>query len=96
MKFNLPNALTWFRVVAIPLVVLVFYGPELFGWDESWARPAAGLLFGLAGITDYFDGYLARMAEGARVVGLLRAPVPSGSRARSSLSPSARPVTRPA
>ncbi|HSC17043.1 MAG TPA: CDP-diacylglycerol--glycerol-3-phosphate 3-phosphatidyltransferase [Gammaproteobacteria bacterium] len=60
MKFNLPNALTWFRVVAIPLVVLVFYGPELFGWDESWARPAAGLLFGLAGITDYFDGYLAR------------------------------------
>ena len=60
MKFNLPNALTWFRVVAIPLVALVFYGPELFGWDESWARPAAGLLFGLAGITDYFDGYLAR------------------------------------
>jgi CDP-diacylglycerol--glycerol-3-phosphate 3-phosphatidyltransferase len=60
MKFNLPNALTWFRVVAIPLVVLVFYGPELFEWQETWARPAAGLLFGLAGITDYFDGYLAR------------------------------------
>jgi CDP-diacylglycerol--glycerol-3-phosphate 3-phosphatidyltransferase len=60
MKFNLPNALTWFRVVAIPLVVLVFYGSELFGWQETWARPAAGLLFGLAGITDYFDGYLAR------------------------------------
>ncbi len=60
MKFNLPNALTWFRVVAIPLIVLVFYGPELFGWHEAWARPAAGLLFGLAGITDYFDGYLAR------------------------------------
>lgn len=60
MKFNLPNALTWFRVMAIPLVVLVFFGPELFGWQEAWARPAAGLLFGLAGITDYFDGYLAR------------------------------------
>ena len=60
MKFNLPNALTWFRVVAIPLVVVVFYAPELFGWPEAWARPAAGLLFGLAGITDYFDGYLAR------------------------------------
>jgi CDP-diacylglycerol--glycerol-3-phosphate 3-phosphatidyltransferase len=60
MKFNLPNALTWFRVVAIPLVGLVFYGTQLFGWHESWARPAAGLLFGLAGITDYFDGYLAR------------------------------------
>jgi CDP-diacylglycerol--glycerol-3-phosphate 3-phosphatidyltransferase len=60
MKFNLPNALTWFRVVAIPLIVLVFFGPALFGWQEVWARPAAGLLFGLAGITDYFDGYLAR------------------------------------
>jgi CDP-diacylglycerol--glycerol-3-phosphate 3-phosphatidyltransferase len=60
MKFNLPNALTWFRVVAIPLVVVVFYAPELFAWPESWARPAAGLLFGLAGISDFFDGYLAR------------------------------------
>ena len=60
MKFNLPNALTWFRVVAIPLVVAVFFAPELFGWQESWARPASGLLFALAGITDYFDGYLAR------------------------------------
>ena len=60
MKFNLPNALTWFRVVAIPLVVVVFFAPELCAWPEAWARPAAGLLFGLAGITDYFDGYLAR------------------------------------
>jgi CDP-diacylglycerol--glycerol-3-phosphate 3-phosphatidyltransferase len=60
MKLNLPNALTWFRVLAIPLVVAVFYAPVLFGWPEQWARPAAGLLFALAGITDYFDGYLAR------------------------------------
>jgi len=60
MKFNLPNALTWFRVVAIPLIVVVFYAAELFAWPESWARPAAGLLFGLAGISDFFDGYLAR------------------------------------
>ncbi len=54
MRFNLPNALTWVRIIAIPLVVIVFY------WSTPWARPAAGLLFGLAGITDYFDGYLAR------------------------------------
>ncbi len=55
MRFNWPIALTWFRILAIPLVVLVFY------WPAPWARPAAGLLFGLAGITDYFDGYLARL-----------------------------------
>ncbi|HEX6999598.1 MAG TPA: CDP-diacylglycerol--glycerol-3-phosphate 3-phosphatidyltransferase [Gammaproteobacteria bacterium] len=54
MPLNLPNALTWFRIVAIPLVVIVFYLPV------SWARPAAGLLFALAGVTDYLDGYLAR------------------------------------
>jgi CDP-diacylglycerol--glycerol-3-phosphate 3-phosphatidyltransferase len=54
MRFNVPNALTWFRIVAIPLVVIVFYLPV------TWARPAAGLLFGLAGITDLLDGYLAR------------------------------------
>jgi CDP-diacylglycerol--glycerol-3-phosphate 3-phosphatidyltransferase len=60
MKFNLPNALTWFRVVAIPLVVVAFYAPQLFGWQESWSRPGTCLLFALAGITDYLDGYLAR------------------------------------
>ncbi len=54
MHFNLPNALTWFRIIAIPLVVIVFYLPV------TWARPAAGLLFALAGITDWLDGYLAR------------------------------------
>jgi len=54
MRLNVPNALTWFRILAIPLVVITFYLPV------TWARPAAGLLFGLAGITDLLDGYLAR------------------------------------
>ncbi len=75
MKLNLPNALTWFRVVAIPLIVAVFYGPELFGWQETWARPATGLLFGLAGITDYFDGYLARRLKLTSSFGAFLDPV---------------------
>lgn len=54
MTFNLPIALTWIRIIVIPLIVVVFFLPV------PWARPAAGLLFALAGITDYFDGYLAR------------------------------------
>ena len=54
MALNLPNTLTWIRIIAIPLIVLVFFLPF------SWGAPAAGLLFALAGITDYFDGYLAR------------------------------------
>jgi CDP-diacylglycerol--glycerol-3-phosphate 3-phosphatidyltransferase len=54
MQLNLPNTLTWIRILAIPLVVLVYFLPV------PWAEPAAGLLFAFAGITDYLDGYLAR------------------------------------
>ena len=69
MRFNVPNALTWFRIIAIPLVVVVFY------WPASWARPAAGLLFGLAGITDYLDGYLARRLKQTSNFGAFLDPV---------------------
>lgn len=54
MLWNLPNTLTWMRIFAIPLVVLLFYVPQ------TWADPAAGLLFAAAGITDSLDGYYAR------------------------------------
>ena len=61
MLLNPPNVLTWIRILAIPLIVVVFFLPV------SWAWPAAGLLFALAGITDYFDGYLARrMGQSSR------------------------------
>src|SRR6201996_5420697 len=52
--FNLPNTLTWLRILMIPGVVILFYLPS---W---WAHPAAGVGFALAGITDAFDGYFAR------------------------------------
>jgi CDP-diacylglycerol--glycerol-3-phosphate 3-phosphatidyltransferase len=52
MPWNLPNTLTWARIAAIPLIVLLFYMPY------PWADPAAGLLFAVAGITDLLDGYL--------------------------------------
>ena len=54
MSWNLPNTLTWARIAAIPLIVLLFYMPY------PWADPAAGLLFAVAGITDLLDGYFAR------------------------------------
>jgi CDP-diacylglycerol--glycerol-3-phosphate 3-phosphatidyltransferase len=54
MRWNLPNILTWLRILAIPLVVVLFYMPN------TWADPAAGLLFAAAAITDSLDGYLAR------------------------------------
>lgn len=69
MTLNWPNTLTWLRIVAIPLVVVVFYLPV------PWARPAAGLLFALAGITDYFDGYLARRLNQTSSFGAFLDPV---------------------
>src|SRR5450631_2474033 len=52
--FNLPNALTWLRILMIPAIVMLFYLPN---W---WAGPAACTAFAIAGITDSLDGYYAR------------------------------------
>jgi cardiolipin synthase (CMP-forming) len=54
MLRNLPNILTLSRIVVIPLLVASFYLPGALGYQLT-----AGL-FLLAGITDFFDGYLAR------------------------------------
>src|SRR6202051_4325707 len=55
MSWNLPNTLTWARIAAIPLIVLLFYMPY------PWADPAPCLLFAVAGITYLRDGYFARL-----------------------------------
>jgi CDP-diacylglycerol---glycerol-3-phosphate 3-phosphatidyltransferase len=69
MVWNLPNTLTWLRIFAIPLVVLLFYLPY------NWADPAAGLLFAIAGITDSLDGYLARRMGQTSRLGAFLDPV---------------------
>jgi CDP-diacylglycerol--glycerol-3-phosphate 3-phosphatidyltransferase len=51
---NLPNALTWLRILMIPAVIVIFYLP--YGWKD----PVTCGAFALAGITDSLDGYLAR------------------------------------
>jgi CDP-diacylglycerol--glycerol-3-phosphate 3-phosphatidyltransferase/cardiolipin synthase len=59
LKTNIPNILTWIRIASIPVVVWCFFSDIRFEGD-NFARPLAGILFGLAAITDLFDGYLAR------------------------------------
>ncbi|MED5238346.1 MAG: CDP-diacylglycerol--glycerol-3-phosphate 3-phosphatidyltransferase [Pseudomonadota bacterium] len=66
---NLPNILTLIRVVAIPVLVLVFYLP--FKWSDM---VAAGL-FLAAGITDWLDGYLARKLNQTSPFGAFLDPV---------------------
>jgi len=53
-RFNIALALTWIRIAAIPLVVVVFMLPGY------WPKPIAAVIFTLAGMTDWLDGYLAR------------------------------------
>ena len=53
-RFNIALALTWIRIAAIPLVVIVFMLPGY------WSKPIAAVIFTLAGLTDWLDGYLAR------------------------------------
>jgi CDP-diacylglycerol--glycerol-3-phosphate 3-phosphatidyltransferase len=69
MIWNLPNTLTWMRIFAIPLVIVLFYLPF------PWADPAAGLLFALAGITDSLDGYFARRMGQTSRLGAFLDPV---------------------
>ena len=54
MNLNIPNLLTLLRILLIPLVVFVFYLPI------EHAGAYSAILFAIAGITDWFDGYLAR------------------------------------
>ena len=51
---NIPNTITTFRIILIPVFIAAFYMPY------PWAAAFATFIFWCAAITDWFDGYLAR------------------------------------
>lgn len=67
--FNLANQLTLCRILLIPLLVVVFYLPY------EWRFPVSAAIFGLAGITDWLDGYIARKYELTTAFGAFLDPV---------------------
>ncbi len=69
MNLNIPNTLTLLRIFAIPLVILVFYSSI-----ENSGRIAA-IIFAIAGITDWFDGYFARKLNQTSPFGAFLDPV---------------------
>ena len=71
MFFNLPTLLTWARIVAIPLVVGVFYLPL----DPATRNLVATVLFVVVAITDWADGYLARKLNQTSAFGAFLDPV---------------------
>ena len=74
MPFNIPILLTWLRVALIPLVVGVYYLPT--HWLPVADRNLAStLVFIVAAITDWFDGYLARRWNETSAFGAFLDPV---------------------
>jgi len=74
MPLNVPNLLTWLRIMTIPLVIGVFYVPE--PWLSSWHQNLiATTLFIAAAITDWLDGYLARRLNQTSAFGAFLDPV---------------------
>jgi CDP-diacylglycerol--glycerol-3-phosphate 3-phosphatidyltransferase/cardiolipin synthase len=67
--YNLPNLLTLLRIVLIPVFVVVFLLPT------AWSREAATVVFLLAAITDWLDGYLARRMGLVSALGAFLDPV---------------------
>jgi CDP-diacylglycerol---glycerol-3-phosphate 3-phosphatidyltransferase len=63
------NQLTLLRIVFIPLFVVVFYLPV------SWAHFACALIFSVAAITDWLDGYVARKYNQSTPFGAFLDPV---------------------
>ena len=54
MKLTIPTLLTLFRILLIPVLVVVFYLPY------SWSNIVAALVFVVGAITDWLDGWIAR------------------------------------
>jgi cardiolipin synthase (CMP-forming) len=74
MPFNLPILLTWLRIVAIPLLIALYYLPA--DWATLQERDvAATLIFIAAAFTDWADGYLARKLDQTSAFGAFLDPV---------------------
>lgn len=71
---NLPNLVTWCRILMIPLIVGVFYLPESWLQAENKNIAATGI-FIVAALTDWLDGYLARVLDEMSAFGAFLDPV---------------------
>lgn len=71
---SLPNILTYARIAAVPLVVLCFFVEGRLQSTDA-ARWAAVTIFVVASITDFFDGYLARIWKQTSNIGRMLDPI---------------------
>lgn len=70
MTYKISNILTSIRIIITPLLVGVYYF-----LPEHWGMPVAAVLFGLASLTDWLDGYLARRLNQVSKLGTFLDPI---------------------
>lgn len=71
MFFNIPTFFTWTRIIAIPLIVGVFFLPV----QETTQNLTATVMFIVFALTDWLDGYLARRLNQTSSFGAFLDPV---------------------
>jgi len=74
MPLNIPILLTWLRIVMIPMLVAMYYFPEDM-LSPVLRDQVAAIGFVLAGLTDWFDGWLARRWNQTSAFGAFLDPV---------------------
>ena len=72
MFFTIPTIMTWTRIVAIPLIVGVYYFPGLSPMAQN---EIATVMFVLFAVTDWLDGFLARRLNQTSAFGAFLDPV---------------------
>ncbi|MBQ0132437.1 MAG: CDP-diacylglycerol--glycerol-3-phosphate 3-phosphatidyltransferase [Comamonas sp.] len=71
MFFTIPTVMTWTRIVAIPLIIGVFYAP----FEPETRNLIAALMFIVFAATDWLDGFLARKLNQTSSFGAFLDPV---------------------
>jgi len=69
VTLTIPTLLTLFRIVLIPVLVLVFY------WNHPWSNVIATAVFVLGALTDWLDGWVARRYDMYSAFGAFLDPV---------------------
>ena len=77
VSLNLPNALAFFRILLAPLMFFMLVNaPEIFVQIHiSWINYFAALIFVIASVTDFFDGYIARSWDQKTKLGAILDPL---------------------
>ena len=65
LRLNLPTVLTLSRIILIPVFIFTVYQHQVFG----------AIVFGIASITDFLDGYLARRSDEITKFGIILDPI---------------------